>query len=224
MRQVIQNKQNSGNLLIVLIPAVVTTMIVLTSVILELPVLSLTAAFVGFIFIFIFRFQIRTTVLPFIHYWQHLAPTAQERLGSSFSDARRKKRQLNIGTIIQVVLIVVSLANAGVMEIRQGADSENPGRAFMYYNQVFSPHLAELIELYIIRDIPLNLAITEDLRILRNFYFAVEGYRFESADLQDMFDPLLWYKPYNRFPNDPDALPETSRAKVMEIRRIERQR
>ncbi|MBM9589391.1 YARHG domain-containing protein [Leptospira sp. 201903075] len=46
-----------------------------------------------------------------------------------------------------------------------------------------------------ITDIHFAILSREQLKILRNFYFAKYGYIFKSADLADFFNKLYWYSP-----------------------------
>lgn len=159
---------------------------------------------------------------PFFRRWKTLSESARLRVRAQYKALATRR---NAGIVIAVIatgLVLVSAPLALQSEAIRGADLDNPGLVFLTYNRLTAPHLAELIDLYAVRDLPLDQTSSSDLRILRNLYFAIEGYAFTSEDLRELFDGLIWYRPYRSFPNDINALPPSYQREVQAIIDIER--
>jgi len=180
--------------------------------------------FVFGIVVFVPMARLARSYRGYFVYWRSLAETAKER---------NRERRATIaasrsGAVVLATLGLVAALSAipfGLRaEVIRGADLTDPGIAFTVYNRLAAPKLAELIDLYVERDLPLEQTDSADLRILRNLYFAVEGYDFDSEDLRNLFDPLVWYRPYRSYPNDLNALPDSYREDVARILAVEQLR
>ena len=160
----------------------------------------------------------------FFRRWKTLSESARMRVRGQHESLSKRRSAAIVTALGAAVLIVLSVPLIVQSETIRGADLNGPGVVFLAYNRAASPHLGELIDLYVVRDLPLEQTSSTDLRILRNLYFAVEGYSFDSEDLQNLFEDLIWYKPAHSFPNDINALPDSYRLEVEAIMAVERTR
>ena len=156
--------------------------------------------------------------------WREMASHAQGRVRDLYPRLPARRAAVVATAAAAAVLTLAAFPLLLRSEVIRGADLERPGSVFLAYNRVTAPYLAELIELYVQRSLPLDQVDSDDLRILRNLYFAVEGYHFRSEDLQELYQPLIWYRPYRSYPNDLNALPEVYRQRVEQIMAIEHRR
>ena len=72
----------------------------------------------------------------------------------------------------------------------------------------------------ILSDYELEGQSLEELRIIRNEIFARNGYRFKSADLQDYFSKMEWYKP--KYDNVDSLLSETDKQNIELLLKFEK--
>ena len=192
--------------------------------ILESTLLLLAGLVVAVVILIVLFGRHGRTYRPFFRRWQTLSEAARERLRDQYTSLTIRRNAGLLFVVIAIALVVSSGPLLVRSEAMRGADLNNPGLVFVTYNRFAAPDLAELIHLFVVRDLPLDQADASDLRVLRNLYFAVEGYDFDSQDLRDIFGGLIWYHPYRAFPNDINALPYAYRQKVEQIISIERSR
>ena len=161
---------------------------------------------------------------PFFRRWRDLSPVARDRERDVHRSRRFGRGVAILALLVSMSLVPASLYLALRAEVIRGSDLSAPGAVFVAYNRVAAPEIADLIDLFVVRGLPLASADSADLRLLRNLYVAVEGSRFTAHDLREAFEPLIWYRPYRAFPNDVDALPVEYREPVRSIMEIEASR
>ena len=66
-----------------------------------------------------------------------------------------------------------------------------------------------------------ELETKEELRLKRNEIFAVHGYKFKSADLQEYFSEQPWYRP--RFDDVTNKLTDTEKKNIETLLELEEQ-
>ncbi len=157
----------------------------------------------------------------FFAHWNTLSADARERNAKRRADLQRSRIQNALLALMTFTLVIAQVPLAVRAEIIRGANLDEPGIVFTSYNRLEAPQLAELIELYVVKRLPLDQADSSDLRLLRDLHFAIEGYHFEPEDPQAPFLGLLWYRPYRSFPNDINALPPAYRERVERILAVE---
>jgi len=93
-----------------------------------------------------------------------------------------------------------------------------------FFDQSFDIEFDEMAFLrsHILSDLKLKLMTKEQLRLLRNAFFAVHGYRFKSADLRVYFQSIDWYRPRDDFSED--YLTSKEKINVQKIQEEEKQR
>lgn len=185
---------------------------------------SLIALGVAFLGLLSLLRQNRRVSTPALRRWRILSAEAKRRMQDHGSSPLWGRRLSFALMAVTLTLMLASGYSALRTQTRLEADLSAPGPVFLAYNRLADREMADLIELYLLRGLPLENASAEDLRLLRNLHFAVEGFSFESGDLAARFGQLIWYRPYRAFPNDLRALPERSRRRVERILTIERRR
>lgn len=102
---------------------------------------------------------------PYFRRWQTLSPVARERGSGDYKSVAVRR---NGGVFLILVSVALILASGPLLlrtEAKRGADLNNPGIVFVVYNRLAAPELGELIDLFVIRELPLEQICENSLAV-----------------------------------------------------------